>query len=358
MAKKTAVVWGYFLKNLGDDLMLQAFLNAAKGKYEKIYINTFQKYEKFYSGFGVTAVSQDSFVQRAANHFLRKLGLPQLYFRLTNKNTDFIILGGSLFIESQDAQNDRQRMIDLEYAIDRSDRAYVIGSNFGVYSSEWYAEGYRNIFRKCTDVCFRDKYSWELFSDLKNTRFAPDVVLSGLWERNRENECAPNENYVLISAMNFHSRPKLKNAADRYEKTLAQIAMYHIGQGDRVGLIGFCEQEGDSDACKRIMDICGSEKIEMIEYHDLGMVSVISHAKKIYGTRFHSIMLALYYGIPCLPFVYDQKTANALAAYCGAADGVSVRDAVDAEKIVRMPADISLMDGIRQSAKSQFESVY
>lgn len=353
MAKKTAVVWGYFLENLGDDLMLKSFLNVAKGKYDRIYINSFKKFETFYSRLGVTVVKQDSFFQRAINRVLRQLGRPQLYFRLASrKNTDFIILGGSLFIESQDQKNDLQRITDLEYAVEHGDCSYVIGSNFGPYSSNWYMEKLRRIFEKCADVCFRDQYSWELFSDLKNTRYAPDVVLSGLWEGEKDKICQSDR--ILISVIDLQTRPKLRGAASRYEKLLAGIAMYHVAQGDRVGLISFCEQDGDHAVCERVKRACNCEKIEIIEYRDFGILSVISQAKKIYGSRFHSIILSLYYGIQYFPFVYDQKTVNALATYCGTGDFVDVRDTIDVRDVVEMQSGPSLMDGVKESAKRQF----
>ena len=34
------------------------------------------------------------------------------------------------------------------------------------------------IFKICTDICFRDKYSYNLFKDIENVRYAPDYAFS------------------------------------------------------------------------------------------------------------------------------------------------------------------------------------
>ena len=353
MQQKTAVVWGYFLQNLGDDLMLKAFLKAAEGRYQKIYINSYRSYEAYYSGLGVTAVAQDSFVQRAANKILRTLRLPQLYFRLAKgKNTDFIILGGSVFIEAPTEEENAQRLRDLEYARCHADKTYVIGSNFGPFVSPRFYDKYRAFFSKCTDVCFRDFYSRDLFPDLKNVRYAPDVVLSGLWDSERDS--APEKNTVLISVMNLEKRPRLKAVLPAYEKTLAELVGYHVAQGDRVVLAAFCEADGDTEACARIQKLCGGKNVEILPYRDGTILAAISGAKKIYASRFHAVILALYYGTACVPFIYDEKTTNAIRAYCGEMKSVDMLDLPAWEEIVGLNQCFTLGPDMQELAKGQF----
>lgn len=120
MKKGNLVIWGYFTENLGDDLMLKAFLNAVKGKYNNIYINSFKQYKPLYSSFGVKVISLNAFVFKVLNKFLWLINRPELYYRiLSKKNTDFVMLGGSLFIEAQSAENAR-RFRNLEYAVNHA----------------------------------------------------------------------------------------------------------------------------------------------------------------------------------------------------------------------------------------------
>ena len=85
----------------------------------------------------------------------------------------------------------------------------------------------------------------------------------------------------------------------------------------KVKLFSFCEYEGDVKACIRIKALCDNDpNIEIIPYEDFGFLDVFPNAKRVYGSRFHSIILSMYYGVPCVPFVYNEKTDNALMSYC------------------------------------------
>ena len=118
MQKKIAVVWGYFAKNLGDDLMLKAFLNATKGKYKKIYINSYKEYQDYYSELGVVVVSVNSFFYRVINKVLAVLHKPQLYYHYPRMlKADFVMLGGSLFAESDNNDINQNQFKNLSYAV-------------------------------------------------------------------------------------------------------------------------------------------------------------------------------------------------------------------------------------------------
>lgn len=357
MKNKNAIVWGYFAKNLGDDLMLKAFINKNKDKYEKIYINSYRKFKSYYSKLGVNVITIDSFAYRVINKLLHIFRTADLYYTLPKKNTDFIMLGGSLFAESSKEVNESQ-FINLEYAVDHAEHSYVIGSNFGSYHSQSFLENYKTLFQKCNDVCFRDCYSYDLFSEMTNVRYAPDVVFSGEWDDEKLHTVTSHN--IIISVINLKNRSNLCGKTEEYEKKLAGIAKYHAQNGDKVILTSFCEFEGDIETCARVKQICGNESnIEIISYNDFKFMEVISSAKKIYGTRFHSIILALYYGIPCVPFIYNEKTHNALMAYCQSVDAIDIMQLTNytPEKIIDFDSKIELRFNIKEMAKQQFEGV-
>ena len=358
MKKGNLVIWGYFTENLGDDLMLKAFLNSVKGKYKKIYINSFKQYKPLYSGFGVKVVLQNALVFRVFNKFFCLINRPELYYRFTlKKDTDFVMLGGSLFIEAQGAENAR-RFKNLEYAVNHAKKSYVIGSNFGPYYDDNFLYRYKSLFKKCKDICFRDKYSYGLFCDMPNVRYAPDIILSGVWGEKPE---IAEKTYgaVVISVINLENRANLKDKTGEYEKFLADIAVHHIKQGDHVVLAAFCEREGDAEACWRIKELCGDFEPQIAVYKGLDFLKLLSDAKKIYGSRFHSIILAMYYGIPCVPFIYSDKTLNALTAYCSSFQAIDITKLPEYsfEDIAKPCGPLAILPNVKNDAAQQFEGI-
>lgn len=292
MQKKVAVVWGYFAKNLGDDLMLKAFLNATKDKYKKVYINSYKEYRDYYSALGVVVVSVDSFFYRAVNKILSVLHKPQLYYHYpTMLKADFIMLGGSLFAECDNYEVNQNQFVNLSYAVDKSLGAYVIGSNFGPYKNNEFLRNYDSLFGRCKDVCFRDKPTYNIFSNNDNVRYAPDIILSGIWD---ETKWGQKSNSIIISVIDLDKRKDLQFAKKEYETMIADIAKTHLKCGERVLLSAFCEFEGDIDACVRIKKLCGQDNVDIIVYNNWNFLSLFSGAKKYMERDF----IRLFY--PCI----------------------------------------------------------
>src|SRR5699024_7072377 len=108
---------------------------------------------------------------------------------------------------------------------------------------------YRFIFNKVTDICFRDKYSYNLFSELNNTRLASDVVFT---LNTNDIEAENHENNFVISVINLENRENLAEYKESYEKKITEITSELIKQGNQVILMSFCENEGDLEAINRI----------------------------------------------------------------------------------------------------------
>ena len=358
--RKVAVVWGYFTKNLGDDLMLTAFLNTAKGKYKKIYIISYKEYSEYYSAMGVSVVAINSFTYRALNKFLYLFNKPGVYYHYTHiRKADFIMLGGSLFAESDEYSESQKQIDSLSYAVDKASKAFIIGCNFGPYKTNKFMNYYSALFGNCVDVCFRDKPSYNLFSHKSNVRYAPDIILSGIWNKSIRNESPSSSSSIVISVINLAKRKDLKCFVDDYEKLMAEIAIFHSNRGERVVLCAFCKFEGDLETCRRIRAMCNNKDIEIAAYNDLNFLPLIANARKIYGTRFHSIILAMYYSIPCVPFIYSKKTYDALCSYDVTFDCVDIRSlsAYSFKDIVEVYNVDNIDTSIRETAKNQFLGV-
>lgn len=341
------------MKNLGDDLMLKAAIDRYKDRYRNIYIIGNKSLKKYYAAFGAKVIAQDSFFYRALNKVLKTLKMPELFYLLCDGRSDFLMLGGSLFIELDNEKLTAMKLKNLECAVRRSRNAFVVGSNFGPFHSEEFFEGCVRIFRNCKDVCFRDVQSCELFADRCNVRYAPDTVLGMELGGGR---AMSDGDPVVISVINLENRKNLSEHTERYEKLMASVASYHARKGDRVILASFCDNEGDPTACERIRNYC-DEALEIVSYENLGVLDVLSGAKKIYGARFHAVMLALRYGIPCVPIVYSTKTVNALLSYGVSFDGVDMTKLSEcsAEDLTERAVIESIPSDLTERAKKQFE---
>lgn len=320
---KKVIVWGYWVKNFGDDLFLKSLINNINNNKGNISIQICckKKYREYYRKMGVKVFVEDSFFHKIINRILKVFNKPDLYFLKCKKENYFVMLGGSLFAENKSNEIEKNQLRNLNYAIEKVFKSYIIGSNFGPFKTDDFKKSYEKLFSKVSDISFRDKYSFELFYEkLKNIRYGLDIALEGVWDEyvnkksidnNIDNKC------IAISMINLKKREELKKYKNDYEKRFIEICNYHIGNNEKILLLNFCEKEGDRETYNYIINkINNSKMIEIIEYSNIDSIcNAIKKCKKIYATRFHAIMLGLYYNKNIVPFVYNPKSINALTTY-------------------------------------------
>lgn len=310
-------LWGYWVKNFGDDLFLKVYLEQIKEFDIITYILTEKKYKSFYQKMGIRTICKDTFIYRLTYKLLISLGLPELFFLMISKKSLFVMLGGSLFAENKGIAVEKLQFKNLFYAVSKAKKSFVIGSNFGPYSNESYKNKYEMLFSKMEDVCFRDKKSYEMFSQsLKNVRYAPDIAFEGKW--NKSNNQINKS--IVISVINLENRTNLSKFKEKYEKVIAEICIEHIKKGNKVYLISLCEKEGDILSCSRIQNMVKKNTNyypEIKEYTSIDKtIKLFSSAKKIYATRFHALMVGLYFNKNIVPIIYNEKGINAIQTYC------------------------------------------
>lgn len=348
---KKVILWGYWCKNLGDDLFLISIVNRLRhNKNVQIYISCERRYKSYYESLGVKVYCYDSFFNKVVSKLIGRSS----YFEKA-RNNYFLMLGGSLFAENKGEEAEKHQFECLKYAVSISASSAVVGSNFGPFISKEFYNNYRTLFTEVDFVCFRDLYSKELFDELDNVYYAPDIVLAGEWDKQKDRNVT-KQNTVIISVMDLYSRSTLKTKADDYEKTMAKIAQFHANKGDSVVLLAFCAAEGDHFACERVKEMCyACDRISIVTYEKQDTLEIISTAKKMYASRFHSIILALYYRIDCIPFKYNEKTQKALESYSDDFDTIDILEIgkYEINKIVternKIRANISLCtDSLKQ----------
>lgn len=219
-----------------------------------------------------------------------------------------VMIGGSVFMENP-IDNTNGRLFKQLVRLFKKRGMFVLSSNFGPYISQSYLNLYRSCFRKCSDVCFRERFSADIFRDIKSVRYAPDVGF--MMSRSRDCE----ENTLGISVIDISKRKGLENFWYEYLSFIAKLANQHIDNDGKVSFFSFCDREGDTEAIEKVLEsIKNTQNTEIIKYTgniETFMDKYLS-MEKVAATRFHAIVLAAVNGIACMPISYSGKTDHVI----------------------------------------------
>lgn len=299
----------YLEKNLGDDL----FVSSVLMRYPEhtFYIFTQLDYSEFENEYHNLKVIK---INKYIKYAIEKLGGTNfLKIWLINKyNMDaFVCIGGSIFIQYEGWEKLYQDRIALwGYMKKQGKKVFIIGSNFGPYSSNQFLSQYDKAFNYVEDVCFRDQFSYSLFKHRSNVRQEADVILSYPVDSFK----ITTEDSIGISVINLADRKNLHTYQDVYIKKMAEIINHFTLQGKKVYLLSFCEREGDESIIELIMKQVNerTELVDKVYYRgDIArFLKVFSTVKQIIACRFHSIILGYTYNKEVYSLIYSEKSAN------------------------------------------------
>ena len=308
--RKGVMLYGYYAINLGDDMFFEKLITRYPDTIFFVYSVYFCKeYREFFERFdNVKFYSTDDPMVQKINNIGNKFKIKDLFELLLLKRSKASVhIGGSIYQEIGDYK------LDFKVRARRKQPLkpfYSISCNFGSYKTEKFKKMWTKQFKKFKDICFRDKYSYELFSKKKNVRYAPDVLFSCKSQDTQEVAGS-----VAISVFNPYAphRNIPKQKSDDYLEALVKTVCDLVKQGRPVTLLGFCAFEGDGvllhDLLCRLPDGM-REKINAINYTfetKDQILNALSTAEYVIGTRLHSVILGLVNGKKVLPIAYDQK---------------------------------------------------
>ena len=238
------------------------------------------------------------FIDRVCNKTIGK----QIGKRCLERNADATVhIGGSIFIEPEHFVPPR------EYY--SNPNLYIIGCNYGPSKTEAYYDYIWTRLQKAQDVCFRDGYSYGMFSSLKHVRVAPDVLFG------YPDYPAPKKGHgVGISVISLDERPGLKHMADAYYRSIAQVIDQCAQRDVSVKLFGFCSDEGDRTAIEHIKNRCKTGKFEICEYDGNidGMLDDINACEYMIASRFHAMIIGWCLSKKVFPVVYSDKQLHVM----------------------------------------------
>ena len=184
--------------------------------------------------------------------------------------------------------------------------------NFGPYRTEEYLNLARENFKFCDGICFRDKKSYDLFKDMPNISYGPDVIFDlSLGKKKKQKKS------IGISVIDLSIRDTLKNKQPEYEDFIIRIIKKFAKRNWKVYLFSFCEFEQDEVAINRIIKnvpLEYKEKIEVVNYKNNieDFIDKYSKMKYMVATRFHSMILSIICNQKIYNLTYSTKHNNVI----------------------------------------------
>lgn len=309
--------------NLGDDLFLKIlferypqilFVIKAREKYKDIFKNypNVQIIEEkslkrscFSQQFKKVYLSALRFLRPSAYIKAIKEDIRKKYETILQDCDVFLSIGGSIFMQRKMLPT--YGHIELYKFVNRNCRhSFYIGCNFGPYIKESYRKNLADIFKESDDVCFRDQFSWEKFSNLNNVRYAPDVVFNL-----ETTKVQKTENSVGFSII----KPRGKTDVNSYIENYASLIQYYINKEEQIFLFSFCSKQEDDKTIEDILKLVKSNRNITKVYYKGNIdefIHIYSKVEKMYCGRFHSMILSMLFQQNFFPIIYSEKMTNVL----------------------------------------------
>lgn len=356
--KKKIFIYAYTNMNLGDDLFIKMLCDRYPDT--KFYIAcSLSKQEAFINITNLTVIPSIPLIDGVLRRLKIKLRVNPMLSRLISKSCNGIVnIGGSIFMQPQKWRNKTK---NFDESIINNKPLFVLGSNFGPYDSQEYFNEFRRLFLKTEDVCFRDEYSYNLFSDLNNVRKASDIVFSYTPKSKVEAKQS-----IVISVIQLSNRESLKKYKASYQNHILEITRKFIKKGYIVTMMGFCENEGDKKAINEIIQMLEDKERKHIKSYiysgDLeDSLKVIQETKFVLGSRFHAMILAWVFKKPVYPIIYSDKSLNVIqdVDFDGPFSNINSLEEVNIDEVINNLNQYNTIDINRQklSAKEQFKKL-
>ena len=293
---KKVFIMAYARKNLGDDLFIKMLLE----KYSNIdffikisdynFLSVLDKYENL--------------------HVMKGNDTDEELSKMNPEEYDaYVYIGGSIFMEDGKVYNLSPKFYDFVKSCKEKNIPFCyISSNYGPYQTKKYFELSRANFEACTDICFRDKYSYDLFKDIESVRYAPDFAFGYKMPKLPK---IPNS--IGISLINLDIREDLNKYSKEYLEFLKNNIIQYIKTGNTVYLYSFCRHEGDESTIDHVLEAFKDNPLVKDIRYDGDVdefLSMYSKMEYMVCARFHAMILSCVARQKMLVMSYSKKIDN------------------------------------------------
>lgn len=339
-------LYGYTRNNLGDDMFIRLLVSSYPNVNFSINIKN-EKHTKPFEGLENLKINICDNV---------------LDVKALNNIDACVYIAGSIFMERGNAlKHLKDLSVFIEQCKQKGIPYYFISSNYGPHETQEYFDISKRVFTNCQNICFRDKYSYNLFSNIPNVSYAPDYLFS----YNYDNYIGNTEkDTVGISIIDMDIRPHLAKYEKSYIGYIKSLVQKYIDEGKKVFLISFCEHEGDEKGIDKIIDSLQenyASKVERLLYK--GNIDVFlkeySKIEYMFCTRFHSMVISSMLKQKTYCLSYSTKIDNVISDLNLYKDFLKIEN-LDNEKCVNLSAFTILSNEKREQyskeAKKQTEA--
>jgi len=340
-------LYAYCCNNLGDDLFVITIARRYPKQQFYLYVNP--KFAKpFKKEKNIKVVNR---VEVLIKRVLKKFRLIKEIRKPLKKSIATVRIGGSIFIEPENWHKPQEMKIKKN--------EFVIGANFGPFKSKAFFEYQNDIIRNLNDCCFRDSYSYNLFKNLANIRYAPDVLFGCDLLPKMKRGCG-----IGISVISLKKRKDIEIEEENYYGTISKFCDKCVDNNYKVTLFAFCKQEGDVEAINEILSKARrGNKINYIIYdgNTDEFLEKFNECEYILATRFHAMILGWVLGKKVLPITYSRKMNNVIrdTLFDGFIWNIKENEKYDAEELFEKCINSKQFDVrkyIKESEK-QFEAL-
>lgn len=314
---KKILVNAYVARNFGDDLFLKILFDRYPNVNwiiaDYVISNGGEVYKKIFKSYkNVKFKNRLIYKYKILKKIKVKLKLIEKNSLLTKYDAG-VYIGGSIFMQIpqwKEQYSERVKIINSFYF--KNKPYFILGSNFGPYENSKFVDMYKDLFTKCKDVCFRDKYSYEIFKELENVRMQLDIVF-----QLKPQKVEKIKNSIGVSLIDLDSVPKLKQYEEMYIKKIRELIILLVDNKKTIKLFSFCEHLGDMKIIKKVINLLDEkylQKIEIVNYQGdiINFLRKFEEMENIIGTRFHACILSQVFEQGLFPIIYSDKTYNAL----------------------------------------------
>lgn len=309
MKKKSVLLRAYLNHNLGDDLFVYTICNRYPNTHFYI-IGTKDNSHNLKNISNLTYWSEDSFWFKLLNKGykidcklrhkpvcnIRNIVFTNMLCRFFKYN---VLISGSYFTQpAYWTVNDDNTWY--------SHHPYILGCNFGPYKTPEYLEYHKEKFKLATQVCFRDEFSYNMFSDIDVVEQSTDIVF------NLPVESINDNGEIVISVVNLNKDDsQINKYSDMYIDKVALLVNHLLANNKSVRLMSFCDHQGDLDVIFTILSkVDKPDSVLVSSYEKDGLVrslEILRNCHSIIATRYHAMILGLLFNKEVFPIVYDKK---------------------------------------------------
>lgn len=325
-------VKGYFQGNLGDDLFLE--LLCERYSEHQFIVCGWKRNKEVYSHIkNVKFIAMDGILSRIEAFLYRRFiqiiklcnkakspieYLTEEYIeqKWENKCDCNVLITGSGFCNDKDEFDTLPEKYIKEQEYYKKS-PYVIGCNFGPFYYDEYYDMYKILFRSTSDLCFRDKYSANLFSSIPQSRCEADIVLAYPIERIETDNSRTDKEYMLISVANLKKDRDIASFYyDDYISFIRRVIQWNTSHNRRTVLVGFSEEQYDGDTIRSVLSgINHSENVNVALYpreSSIEILQLFSNASDVLATRYHAMILGILFKKRIYSINYNEKVGHVI----------------------------------------------